>query len=535
MEIIKNNKVIMFLIATIYFLIYAICVFSNIDSKEFMTIDENSIISSLEQLTSSAFYNMNDTYHSKFYGWTYFSFNFVIINFLKLVGLDTELAINLAIRLFNFIIGLSVVLLFFKTCNLLIDRFKSALLTLFFMVSPVTAHFFVEIHPEMLGVLFQLSALYILCGIYLKGKKIDFNFYISVVFLSLSCLSKQAFVIANTFLAIVFFILYYTNNRSFDFSDFFKIIAKSLFIFFLVFFIIHPYAFFEFDKFIEAQRSISSEHSQKNFSLVIDDWLHVVFNNPLVLCNFLLIFTLIAWNRYHVAYKLSVISVFTVSLIYIYNSRLWVVDTYFFPVYLFYFFNLFYFINTVLNKFILIRVVMLLTLFSIFISDASVSLYKQQKRFFLQNARTEKVSWDILKSLPDEVKVAYSPNIAMPKILRKKGCHAWQGCNTEVELSKYSPDLVVYSPTYPHFNSDAFEKYLNNNDFVLINKVEPKIKGLEFKCSSINYTNTYLYVFSYKYIYNNVIGCLSDYIKMIKNYKSTDLLVGHEILFYEKG
>lgn len=533
MDTIKNNKVLLF-IFVFYGALYGLCIVANIDSKEFMTIDENSILSSLEQLTTSAFYNMNDTYHSQFYGWTYFSLNFLLILMLKAIGIDSEIGLNFSIRLLGFVIGLVVITLFYKMATRNFTKVQSFLVTLFFIVNPVTAHFFNEIHPEMLGVLFQLAAVSVLYNIYVEKKSIKGDFYLAILFLSLSCLSKQAFVVANTFIAVSFFIIYHIDVSRFRLGVFFKTITFCLVVFLTIFFIIHPYAFLEFDTFLEAQKYISEEHSAKSFSEVYEKWLEEIINNPIVFFNFLLLLSLYKWKKFPLVYKLSVIFCCLVTSIYVYKSRLWITDGYFFPIYVFYFFNALYFINMVfgeINK--KLKYIALLTLSLIFISNLSVSLYEQQKRFFLQSTRTINIAWDYLKELPSDKKVAYSPNIAMPNNLRLNGCHAWQGCNFAKDIEKYVPDLIVYSPAYPHFNSLEFEQYIKDNEMRLVSEINSSEIDKIHNCHRPDYGN--LYVLDYVMLYRSIAGCFHSYIRMVDNYTNQSVVTGLDIKIYEKN
>ncbi|MFA0694196.1 hypothetical protein [Vibrio sp. 10N.222.49.C9] len=531
MDVIKSNKSLL-LLFTFYGALYGICVFANINSKEFMTIDENSIVSSLEQLTTSAFYNMNATYHSQFYGWTYFSLNFVLISILNVIGVDSEIGVNFSIRAVGFIIGLIVITLFYKLTIRSVTRTKACILTAFFIVNPVTAHFFNEIHPEMLGVLFQLAAVGLFYSIYVDKKNIKGDFYLAILFLSLSCLSKQAFVVANTFIALSFFILYHLEVKKLQLGEFIKIIFFCLIVFFSIFFIIHPYAFIEFDKFFEAQRFISEEHSSKSFDMVADRWVQEIIGNPLVLINFLLLFSLLWWRKLPLSYNLSVVFCCLVTSIYAYKSRLWVTDNYFFPIYVFYFFNIFYFINSVYFKtYKKVRYIILFTLSLVFISNLSVSINEQQKRFFLQSTKTKNIAWEYLKDLPDNKKVAYSPNIAMPDNLKGNGCHAWQGCNYAKDLEKYDPDMIVYSPSYPHFNSQEFQRYIDDNDMKLVKEISSHKDTLKHTCQNPSYNK--LYIFDYFLLFENISSCINSYVSMVNNYMTRSEITGLDIKIYE--
>lgn len=143
-----------------------------------------------------------------------------------------------------------------------------------------------------------------------------------------------------------------------------------------------------------------------------------------------------------------------VSAIYIYKARLWITDTYLLPVFLFSFLNVAYFFSEFIfdklsKTFNLIKVVILVIILLILGNNMAFSVYKQQSRYFKEELRTKNLSWNFLDKVNQDIKVAYSPNVAMPDKLKKTGCHAWQGCNDIDSLTKYSPDLVVMSPDYP--------------------------------------------------------------------------------------
>lgn len=527
----KNYNVTLALM--LYVLFYIICVFSNIESKEFMTIDANSIISSLEKLTTVSFYNMNDTYHSQFYGWTYFSLNFIIIILAKFLGITSDISINLILKSTLFIIGGLSVYLFSVLSKSIFNIKTSFILTLFFIVNPVTAHYFNEIHPEMLGTMFQLSALIILTLIIQRNKTLGWEFYLAVIFLSLSGLSKQAYIIVNSFVAISFFVIYYRQNEKFKLIEFSKVILYSLSVFFIVSFVIHPYAFFEFSKFYEAQKFISAEHSQRNFKDVVFLWFEAILNNPLVMLNCLLVFSLYRWKKLPLIYCLSVIFSFGITALFVYKSRLWVSDKYFFPLYIFYLFNVCFFIRTIFLNQRVTKNIILFLLFTFFVSNTVESLYIQQKRFFDGELRTKNVAWDYLKELNSDLKIAYSPDIAMPRKMVTSGCHAWQGCSDYDALTKFDPDLVIFSPNYPYYNSDQFEKYVVNNAYSLIKTISMTNDDYLY-CGNSKYSDYPLYIFDLLSISKQVTVCSKSYMYMVTNYLFERKITGDSIEIYKK-
>ena len=162
----RADQIVGLMLMLFYTALYLPSVFAQIDASEFMTIDPQSIMEALSGLTSRPYYNMNLQYHSQYYGWTYFSLNFFVLMLGKLVGFDSELATNVTVRTVLFIIGLILIYLVFKIARVFFSTFWATLAALLFLVNPISAHFFVEIHPETLGLLLQLVAIKYLLDVY---------------------------------------------------------------------------------------------------------------------------------------------------------------------------------------------------------------------------------------------------------------------------------------------------------------------------------------------------------------------------------
>ncbi|EGQ8358440.1 hypothetical protein GTW19_16670 [Vibrio cholerae] len=161
------------------------------------------------------------------------------------------------------------------------------------------------------------------------------------------------------------------------------------------------------------------------------------------------------------------------------------------------------------------------------------SVYKQQSRYFKEELRTKNLSWNFLDKVNQDIKVAYSPNVAMPDKLKKTGCHAWQGCNDIDSLTKYSPDLVVMSPDYPHYNRSDYERFVRENGYNLV-EVFDKEPIKRTVCSIPNYNEQRLYILSVLDIFNSTINCVNAYLEMLDDYKNNRVIDGEKILIYAK-
>ena len=107
----------------IYTLVYGLSVFSRILDSAFMEIDPKSINNAIDGLTTGPnYYNMNDQYHSSFYGWSYFSLNFMIVMIAKIFTLTGEVYTNFIIRFTLFLIGLGLVAQTYYLAQLFFSR-----------------------------------------------------------------------------------------------------------------------------------------------------------------------------------------------------------------------------------------------------------------------------------------------------------------------------------------------------------------------------------------------------------------------------
>ncbi|EGR2427791.1 TPA: DUF6541 family protein [Vibrio cholerae] len=531
------------ILVLIFFILYFVCVLGNVSSVEFMGVDEHSIIDSINGLTSHSYYNMNANYHSQYYGWTYFSLNFFIVGFAKIVGVSEPVAINIIVRTTHFIIGLFCALSMLFLSRKIFDSFLIAfIITVAFITNPMLSHFLNEIHPESLGLFLQIVSILLFIDIY-QSKSIGGNkFILAIIFLSLSSLCKQAFIISNFFVGLTFLILYFISiyevEREIRYFEVRKSIIKAFITFFVVFFIVHPFAFIQPEKFLSAQAYIGAEHSSKAFSDVFPLWMDVLSNNPIVVLNALLVFFVPFIFKKHSVLAFSLIFSNLVSAIYIYKARLWITDTYLLPVFLFSFLNVAYFFSEFIfdklsKTFNLIKVVILVIILLILGNNMAFSVYKQQSRYFKEELRTKNLSWNFLDKVNQDIKVAYSPNVAMPDKLKKTGCHAWQGCNDIDSLTKYSPDLVVMSPDYPHYNRSDYERFVRENGYNLV-EVFDKEPIKRTVCSIPNYNEQRLYILSVLDIFNSTINCVNAYLEMLDDYKNNRVIDGEKILIYAK-
>ncbi|MFY2509942.1 glycosyltransferase family 39 protein [Vibrio pectenicida] len=526
------------LLLFLYTLVYAISVVTRVNSSEFMGVDPQSIVAAINQLTTPPYYNMNEPYHSQYYGWTYFSLNFVVIFIAKCIGFGSEFEINVLIRSVIFIIGACLVLSLYLFSREIFSKLVSFFLVLYFMFDPVVSHYITLIHPESLGMTLQIVGCYFLIRFYKSGGKDSWKFYLSIVLLSLSSLAKQPFFIVNFVIGFVY-LKFLSDKLNFSFKSIIGLFFRSVLVFLVCFFIIHPYAFIEFDRFITAQLYLSSNHSLGDMSEVLNIWFSE-YTKSLLFSIHTLVFFIVAFsknrNKYHF---ISLISVSLVVALFMYQSRIFISLGYLFPLYLLAFVNVSYFIvgcferNTLYSKSLVF--VALVFICINFISNFSFSVFSNYNKYYTDGLATKNKIWDYIKTLPENKKIAYSPNIAMPQPYKLIGCHAWQGCAKSNDLARYDPDIIIYSPGYYYFESEDYTDYIKKNGFNLIKTVSPTSEII-YSCgstSAVGEDKPTFHFFNIPFVMSNVSKCIDGY-ELSKIQKENSRLMGLEILVYRK-
>ncbi len=529
----NKDSVVMFGIIVTYSLVFLPVVFSRVASTEFMEIDPQSIIIALKGLLTEG-YNMNDQYHSQYYGWTYFFVNFIVLSVGKLLGLSDDTTVNILIRTVHFIIGGALVSAMYKISRIFFKSVVSLLLVLAFMFTPVTTHFLMTIHPETLGLLCQLLGAYYLIRVYQADCFPWKHLYFAVFYFSLSALCKQSFFIVSVTGACAFFFVYYSSKNNgkqfFTADNMKKLVKKTLGIFLLTFFIVHPYAFFEPGHFLDSQLDIKNEHASKAFSAVFLPWLSEISGTFIVIVNLVLLVLLSVMRRVALAYKVSVVLSCCLVMVLIYNARLWITSYYLFPVYGLLFFNSFYFLSKyIYNKRIFYYVFNFGICFLVFTNLISATL-EAHSRFLFDGKDTRNQAWEYILNLKNDVRIAYSPTIAVPNPQKANGCHAWQGCSGYEELETYNPDYIIIVPQYEYFKKEEYLKFIKDKKFKNISKFTADDISLSANCSPL----IRLPFLNKDFSFPKYSGCYLRYKEMIQLYNTDAVITGDSISVYQK-
>ncbi|WOI31630.1 hypothetical protein R1T40_11700 [Tritonibacter scottomollicae] len=542
-------------LSLIYAVIYGPSVFARIVASEFMEIDPRSIMTSLDGLTTGpTYYNMNKQYHSQFYGWTYFSLNFFLIMIAKLFAVTSEMSINLIVRGSLFIIGLGLVAQTYHLVQKFFARIWAFALTIVVIVNPVSAHYFITIHPESLGVLLQLIAVGILISLYQNLPKFSKKkFFLAVLFLSLSSLSKQPFFITGTFVYIGFLIIALTTAEKpvalAGWWPICKVTLQSIGVFLLVLLFIHPYALVQMNEFLATQSSLSGEHAGKSFPEVWPRWRAQLLANFLPLINIALLPFILLLRQVPLALKVTAVFTMLAVVIFILNARLFVNINYLYPVYFFLSFNAFYFVFKVVVPRVRhtaghavgagLQGVCVALIAVVSLSNFAHAVTKTHQRFLLDGLTTQHVTWSYLEQFETGTRVVFSPNVAVLAPLIATSCNAWSGCGDQVGIADYDPDIVVFSPEYPHFEAAEFETFVSQSTYELRKTVEaqdwPELSACTATPAGIQAGETIGIGLVVAHYLSNPLRCKTAYVASLQAYADQAIVLGYDTRIYVKG
>jgi hypothetical protein len=497
-------KIGLTVIFSILYLPHAFIMIQDINLISAFEVDPGSIIASINDLFNKPIYNMLNGYHSKFYGWTFFSINFLLLTPLKILryffGIKSQTPILFAIKIIYFAIGLLMTLAFYQALNKLSgNRFLviNFLFSVLFIVSSLH-YVFYFIHPESTGALFiflSISSLHL----FIKESKL-LLYYTGVIFLVMASLAKQTFFIAALPILFCFIDVYrkginMNSSSFFTSTHFFKLLKNTFYLSLLVSFIIHPYAFIKPIEFLNFQYSLSQSFSSAgdiSYMHSINSWVSLIKNNPLMYFSFISLSIVIpyAFFMYKKSnlYEYFLVSMNGVAAIFIFlfvafGNRLVYHDAYLFPCYLFLFFNIFaivqfLIIETRKFKLLLFREFFYITFISFFLFFIVVglksTLHDSRARLDYKNSIAFRTYEYINNNIKPGDRIAHDHFVAVPYEMNNISCHFWRGCGTD-HIDKFSPNYVIFNPDWS-FNGISVEterlaKYVKDHNMLLIGKI----------------------------------------------------------------
>ena len=500
------GNLLTFLVVLIFSTLYlpqAFVMFQDINLISAFETDPGSIISSINDLFQSPIYNMMNGYHSKFYGWTYFSLNFLILSplkfFLYIFKIKSQAPIFLTIKIIFFLIGLFTTLAFYQVLNKLSKNknlFINFLFCILFMTSSIHSIFYF-IHPESTGALFIFLGILSLL-FFIQDRKLSL-YFTGVIFLVMASLAKQTFFIAA--LPILYcFIEVYRKKINMNYSSFFmsilffKLLKNTFFLSLLLFFIIHPYAFIRPIDFLKFQYLLAQSFSTANevsYIQSINSWVSIIKYNPLMFFSLISLpiiipFTFFMYKKSNLyeyfLFSMNGITAISIFLFVAYGNRLAFYDHYLFPCYLFLFFNIigivhFLVIRSLKFKFRLFKFFFYfssIVFFLIFIVVGMKSTFHDLSvRLDYKNSISFK-TYEYINNIRSGDKIAHDHFVAVPFDMNNISCHFWHGCGTDY-IEEFNPTYVMFNPNFS-FNGPSKEtlrlkKYIKDHNMKLVSKI----------------------------------------------------------------
>ncbi len=493
-----------FLLIGLFSLVYLPHAFILLDDINLISayeVDPGSMISAINDLYHRHYYDMMNGYHSRYYGWSYFSINFFLLLPIKifalLFGSSSDFLSVLLIKLTFFLIGLLAVLGLWIGLNKIGagKRYLISFCVCLLFVFSSTSYLFYFIHPETTGALFIFAAIGCLIEYVKKAKNI--TFLLGLTFLVLASMSKQTFFIGSIFIFIGFIHFYRINiSKTFlDFmrsKDFYKLARNTTLVSFSIAFIIHPYAFIDFLDFLSYQSELSKSFSsgaELSYVNSIVAWIDVLKFDSVMLFSFLTLpfVFIISLYKYKVeASQVSYLSLLnsfaaiSTFLFVAYGNRLVFSHHYLFPAYLFLFINIFIifdFLTSLPNNFLRrFFKVFAVYFFILFIAVcARNAILKSFARFDYQSSIAFHTYSFIKNNVKNDDKIAHDHFVAVPFEMNSISCHFWRGCGTDF-IEKFNPNYVIYNPNYsfawPSKETERLTKYVQDHNMILITKIE---------------------------------------------------------------
>jgi hypothetical protein len=495
---IAADKILLFLLFlfSAFYLPHAFILLEDIGLIGAYENDPGSHIEAMQTLLRS--YNMHAGYHSKFYGWTYFSLNFFLLLpikiFLLTFAIESKFFLYFAIRFILFVIGLASLAAFHQLVKKLFkNEFLALLAALFYIFSPVGFKFFYFIHPETTGSLFIFLAMLVLLEFIKEpSRKL---YLLGLIFLVLASLSKQIFFFIALPILFLFFHFYCVSSRKkyFEFiasKEFVEKLSKTAAIAVLTLFVIHPNAILELPEFLQYQTQQREVFINGPYAITIEEsfgkWLDLCLKIPLlnfffITSPFILFIGLRSYfcdkkSQYLLAVFNTVFAWIILLLIAAFN-RLLIESQYLQPVYPFFILNFLVVCNFVQKNYCRKIANIFLAYFIILTLALNICQVVPQviTRFFYKKSAAYQSYEYVKQNLTPNDRLAFDHHVALPQNMRNIGCHYWQGCGTN-QIEEFQPNYVMLNELYsvngkPHLENERLKKYVKDHHLSLERKL----------------------------------------------------------------
>jgi len=438
-------------------------------------------------------YNMQTGYMSKFYGWSYFFINYLILKpiiFLENIFNINNISFNIfLIKIIYFLISLSsCIVLFFLLKKIFKKNIISFIGSLLYILALLKTEFFTDIKPETTGLLFLfLAQIFLINFIEDKKEKMLFWYLLGISSLTLSVLAKQPFVFL-VFPTIIIFYWYYIEKEKMNFfrnfftKKTFLIILLSIFTVTIITFIVYPHLFRHPINFINIQKILLKDHGSKG-SLVLKGtilfkaWITTIWNTPflkIVIFSYPIAIIIAFLNKKYILRKFFIINFLSLPILIFLvckNAGLFINPNYLAPflsIFIILLLLPFSVILTIKNKIIkFILIIFYIYLFSllffyqIFNINTKLSNRKEYKQ-----SDVFQVSNYISKEISTNSKLAVSEGVLIPNNNNEsiyESCHWWQNCGLKLYLDNFKPDYFIFikNTSYNGIQPEYYSNYIN--------------------------------------------------------------------------
>jgi len=502
----KKSYLILLFLGSLFLYYYfpqALIVNEDISLVHAMEVDAGSIMESILGLYETPYYSMFNSYHSKYYGWSYFVITFVLLTPIKIISylfFNSNPQIDFtSIRLIFLLIGICTIYfsyLLFDKITKGNERVLVVLLCLAIIFPPVT-NLYYKLHPETTGILFVTLSLIMLMN-YIQDIKFK-NYTYSVIFLATASSAKQIFFFASLPILFLYYKLFSTEQKLpyikyLKSKNFYLLSKNTILIAALIFFLFNPYVLVNLPEFIARQGSLLIGFQGENVSTVesLFKWMDIIDNDPIYLISLLLcpLNLFYSWifllkkskSKYTYLNIFNCINILILFLCLLKGNQFAYSSHYLIPLNIFLYLNIlaisiYFFSNK--NKYIVTSArLFVYSIFAISIySNFNVIQSQLDSRLDYLNLTPYK-TYSYIKNLTlnnKNLKITHDHHVALPSTL-KNGCHFWNKCSGN-NIYNFEPDYIFFDSTWtymgkPHEATDILNIYVKENNMILIDKID---------------------------------------------------------------
>lgn len=486
------NKLSLPIICVLFSILYfpqTLIMNENVDTIAAFEIDASLMIDSVFQHLKT--YNLQLGYMSRFYGWSYFFINFLLLKpvFIieKLLSIE-NISFNIfLVKVIFFLISLlSCVFLYILLKKIFKKDSLSFIGCLLYIMFPLKTTFFTDIKPESTGLLFLfLSQIFLINFIEDKKQKITIWYIASIISLTLSLLAKQSFVFMVPPTIIIFYLYFIKSNK----ISFFKgilnkkiilAIILSLTTVICVTFIVYPHLFKHPDNFINAQKILLKDHSSEGTltlrgKALFDNWLETIWDSPFLKSSIFfypisLLILILQKDKFKKIFLVNFLSLPIITFILCKNAALFIDPNYLTPLFPLFLIVILFPLSKSLNiKNLFIKKILSISYVFILITlslnqffNTSTDLKKRQE---YKQSEVLQVSDFINKEIKTNSKLAISDGVLVSHKENYQTCHWWQNCTLKNYLDEFAPDYFIFTKNMS-YNGIEPEYYLNYVNYI---------------------------------------------------------------------